>query len=117
LVIKNKGLYLGIIKKQTIINNKSKSIIMTTTQKNQIATNLRGLLITNPELTDLVNQTLTALSFEAFEQLFIDLVKNKAKKRFSGEPVEDFESWFIIFKTVFKVVQSEESMQQIKFLF
>lgn len=32
MVVKNKGLYLGIIKKQTIINNKSKSIIMTTTQ-------------------------------------------------------------------------------------
>lgn len=37
MVVKNKGLYLGIIKKQTIINNKSKFNIMTTLQMIDVA--------------------------------------------------------------------------------
>lgn len=90
---------------------------MTTTQKNQIENNLKALLFTNPELTPFIEQTLEVLSDSNFLTMFTDLVKTYAKQRFAGEPVENFESWFIIFKIIYKVLQSEESMQQIKFLF
>jgi len=90
---------------------------MTTEQKNQIEKNLKMLLMTQPELSDKVNQAEEVLNDKNFIEMFVDLVKSFAKKKFAGEEVEGFESWFRVLKTIFKVLQSEPSVAEIKFLF
>ena len=90
---------------------------MTTLQKNQITANLNALLLTAPELEDFIRQALEALSDINFIEMFTNLVKDYAKQRFLGNEVADFDKWFIIFKTIYKVLQSEACVAEIKFLF
>lgn len=85
--------------------------------KDQIKTNLDILLFTNPELEEQIRQTLEVLTDKDFTEVFVGLVKLYAKQRFIGNEVTDFGKWFKVFRVVYKVAQSEQELNQIKFLF